>query len=71
MPFQTTTLQFSEEYKALTQRERDLNDLIAANETDTETLIEMLKVLGDDYEREGHDQAAGRCRKKMDRLTWK
>jgi len=59
-------IQFSNEYKDLTNRERDLRAITAAGQTDAAELREMWQALADDYTAESQHVAAERCQKQAD-----
>ena len=74
MPFQTSTPQLSDEYKDLTNRERELSRIAAETDPEkklpNELIAAMWKALADDYAAECHNVAAERCQRKAERLTW-
>ena len=65
-PVQTApVVELSDDFKALTQRERDL---LALEGVDAGILAALWEQLAADYEAEGHGNAAWCCRRHVERL---
>lgn len=70
MVFQTVKPDLSQDFKDLTQRERDLLALAAKRETEPAEMAALWEALATDYEAERHNIAANRCRRRIGKLTW-